>query len=93
MYKKTAVYAGIIMYISTNEYTGKYASRRGNSILIVLILSIKNMFILDVKVKGLVYSGYTVIILLPSRECMREKNVWSPSQSKTLCSISYDFMG
>ena len=43
-----------------NEYTGKHASRRGNSILIVLILSIKNIFILDAKVKELVYSGNTV---------------------------------
>ena len=37
---KTAVHAGIIMSISTNEY------RRENSILIVLILSIKNMFLM-----------------------------------------------
>ena len=46
-----AVHAGIIMSISTNEYTDKHASRRGNSILIVLILSIKNIFIVDAKVK------------------------------------------
>ena len=62
------------MSISTNEYTGKHASRRGNSILIVLILSIKNIFIVDAKVKELVYSGNTVFFLLPSRECMRENN-------------------
>ena len=34
----------------------------------------KNMFIVDAKVKELVYSGNTVIVLLPSRECMRENN-------------------
>ena len=56
------------MSISTNEYTGKHASRRGNSILIVLILFIKNIFIVDAKVKELVYSGNTVFFLLPSRE-------------------------
>ena len=66
--------AGIIMSISINEYTGKHASRRGNSILIVLILSIKNIFIVDAKVKELVYSGNTVFFLIPSRECMRENN-------------------
>ena len=58
------------MSISKNEYIGKHASRRGNSILIVLILSIKNIFIVDAKVKELVYSGNTVFFLLPSRECM-----------------------
>ena len=42
------------MSISTNKYIGKHASRRGNSILIVLILSIKNIFIVDAKVKELV---------------------------------------
>ena len=63
---KTAVHAGIIMSISTNEYTGKHASRRGNSILVVLILSIKNIFIVDAKVKELVYTGNTVFFLLPS---------------------------
>ena len=62
------------MSISTNEYTGKHASKRGNSILIVLILSIKNIFIVDAKVKELVYSGNTVFFLLPSRECIRENN-------------------
>ena len=36
------------MSISTNEYTGKHASRRDNSILIVFILSIKNIFIVDI---------------------------------------------
>ena len=51
----------IIMSISTNEYIGKHASRRGNSILVVLILSIKNIFIVDAKVKVLVYSGYIYI--------------------------------
>ena len=50
---KTAVHVGINMSISTNEYTGKQASRRGNSILIVFILSIKNMFIVDAIVKEL----------------------------------------
>ena len=44
------MHAGIIMSISTNEYTGKHASRRGNSILVVLISSIKNIFIVDAKV-------------------------------------------
>ena len=34
---KTAVHAGITMSISTNEYTGKHASKRGNNILIVFI--------------------------------------------------------
>ena len=50
------------MSISTNEYTGKHASRRGNSILIVLILSIKNIFIVDAKVKKILrsYSGDTI---------------------------------
>ena len=33
-----------LMSISTNEYTGQHASRRGNSILIVLILSIKHVY-------------------------------------------------
>ena len=76
---KTAVHTGIIMSISTNEYIGKHASRRGNSILIVLILSIKNIFIVDAKVKEQVYSGNTVFFLLPRRECMRENNFfWSP---------------
>ena len=39
------------MSISTDEYTGKHASRRGHSILIVLILSIKTYLLLDDKVK------------------------------------------
>ena len=47
------------MSISTNEYNKKHASRRGNSILIVLILSLKNIFIVDVNIKELVYSGNT----------------------------------
>ena len=64
------------MSISTNEYTGKHASRRGTSILIVLILSIKT-FIVDAKVKELVYFGNTVFFLIPSRECMRENNFFS----------------
>ena len=34
----------------------------------------KNIFIVDAKVKELVYSGNTVIFLLPSRECIRENN-------------------
>ena len=78
------------MSISTNEYTGKYAYRRGNSILIVLIFIYKKTFIVDAKVKELVYSGNIVIFLLPSRECMRENNYfWSSSQSIT---ISSDFI-
>ena len=32
------------------------------------------MLIEDAKVKELVYSGNTVIFLLPNRECMREKS-------------------
>ena len=32
----------------------------------------KNIFIVDAKVKELVYSGNTVFFLLPIRECMRE---------------------
>ena len=32
----------------------------------------KNMLIEDGNVKELVYSGNTVIFLLPNRECMRE---------------------
>ena len=31
---KTAVHTGIIVSISTNEYAGRHASKRGNSILI-----------------------------------------------------------
>ena len=93
MYKKTAVHTGIIMSISINKYSGKHPSRRGNFILIVLILSIKNIFIVDAKVQELVYYGNTVLFLLPSRECMRENNFfWSPSQSMTLCSMSSDFL-
>ena len=39
------------------------------------------MLIEDAKVKELVYSGNTVIFLLPNRECMRENSFfWSPSQ-------------
>ena len=63
------------MAISTIEYTGKHASRRGNSILIVLIFSIQNIVIVDAKVKELVYSGNTIFFLLPSRECMGQKNI------------------
>ena len=55
------------MSISTNEYTGKHGSRRGNSILIVYILSIKNIFIVDAKVQELVYSDNTVLFLLYSQ--------------------------
>ena len=43
------------------------------------------MFIEDVKVKELLYSGNTVIFLLPNRE-------WSPSQLLTHCSISSVFL-
>ena len=39
------------------------------------------MLIEDAKVKEIVYSGNTVIFLLPNRECMRENSFfWSPSQ-------------
>ena len=45
------------------------------------------MLIEDAKVKELVYSGNTVIFLLPNRECMRENSFfWSPSQLITFCS-------
>ena len=64
------------MSISTNDYTGKQASRRGNSILIVFILSIKT-FIVDAKVKELVYSGNTVLFLLPFRELYEIKLFFS----------------
>ena len=33
------------------------------------------MFIVDAKVKDLVYSGNTIIFILPSRECMRENSM------------------
>ena len=47
------------------------------------------MFIKDVKVKELVYSGNTVIFTLPNREYMGENSfLWSPSQFLSLCSIS-----
>ena len=55
-----------------NEYTGQHASIRGNSILIVLILSITNIFIVDTRVKELVYSGNTVLFLLPCRDYERK---------------------
>ena len=43
------------------------------------------MFIEDAKVKERVYSGNTVIFLLPYRECTRENSFfWSPSQLLTL---------
>ena len=81
------------MSISTNEYTGKHAPRRGNSILNSTNFIYKNIFIVDAKVKELVYSGNTVFFLLPSRECMRENNFfWSPSQSMTICSISFNLI-
>ena len=50
------------------------------------------MLIEDAKVKELVYSGNTVIFLLPNRECMRENSIfWSPLQL-TPCSISSAFL-
>ena len=53
----------------------------------------KNMLIEDAKVKELVYSGNTVIFLLPNRECMRENSFFrSPSQLITLCYISSAFL-
>ena len=51
------------------------------------------MLIEDAKVKELVYSGNTVIFLLPNRKCMRENSFfWSPSHLITLCSISSAFL-
>ena len=41
---KTEVHA--LRLLSINEYIGKHASRRGNSILIVVILSIKTWSVL-----------------------------------------------
>ena len=66
------------MSISTNEYTSKHASSRGNSILIVLIY----IFIVDAKVKELVYSGNIVLFLLPCRECIRENKIFLVKDSK-----------
>ena len=51
------------------------------------------MFIVNAKVKQLVYSGNTVLFLLPNRKYMREHNFFlSPSPSMTLCSISSDVL-
>ena len=64
------------MSISINEYSGKHACRRGNSILIVFILSIKNIFIVDDKVKSwyilaTLYSFYSQV------ENVGEKTIFS----------------
>ena len=51
------------------------------------------MLIEYANVKVLVYSGNTVIVLLPNRECMKENSFfWSPSQLLTLCSICSAFL-
>ena len=53
------------------------ASRKGNSILIVLILSIKNIFIVDAKVKELVYSGNTVFFFTTKQRMYEKKTIFS----------------
>ena len=42
---KTKMHTGIIMSISTNEYAGRHVSRRGNSIYIIWIYSIKTCWL------------------------------------------------
>ena len=52
------------------------------------------MFIVDAKVKELIYSGNTAFLLLPSRDCMRETFFfWSPSQSAILVVVRQHLIG
>ena len=59
------MHSDIIESMLVNQYDGRFDSSNGNSALIVLILSMKNVLSIEARVAGSSYFGSTTFFFLP----------------------------